>query len=212
MERLKSALTALKTTGKVFRLPLKDAEMAQKSLEAAVEVEVISKGGKLLKNGEFDRINGEVAGWLLRQERPWLLLCGRVGNGKTTVMDAVISLYTLGRFTYKGVCAGFRKVEACDIDSIARSERLDQLKECPMLAIDDLGCEAARVAVFGNEISPMTEILQKRYSGRMLTMFTTNLTPKQIGERYGERIRDRFIESAHIVVFDGESFRKGGNK
>ena len=205
-----SALTALKTTRKIFKLPLEDAETARKSLEAAVAVEVISHGGKPSKNGEFDRIIGEVAGWLLRQERPWLLLCGRVGNGKTTLMDAVISLYSLGGFTHRGVCAGFRKVEAFDIDTYAREERLRELKECPMLAIDDLGCEAARVAVFGNEVSPVTEILQSRYSGRMLTMFTTNLTPKQIGDRYGERIRDRFREAALKVEFGAESFRKGG--
>jgi len=207
---LTSALTALKTTRKTFKLPLESPEHARTAVQTAVAVEIRAHGGTPAKNAEFDRITGEIAEWLLTQRTPWIVMCGQVGNGKTTFMDAITSLYTLGGFTYKGVCAGFRKVEACDIDHLARTERIQELKECPMLAIDDLGCEAARVSVFGNEVSPVTEILQHRYTGRMLTMFTTNLTPRQIGERYGDRIADRFRESATFVRFNEASYRKGG--
>lgn len=76
-----------------------------------------------------------------------------------------------------------------------------------MLAIDDLGTEPVEVLEYGNRLNPVIDLLYKRYDEQLFTIITTNLTPKEIRERYGERIADRLNEMAFRIVFDNETYR-----
>ena len=78
----------------------------------------------------------------------------------------------------------------------------------PLLAIDDLGKEPAEVMNYGNIINPMVELIEKRYKRQLFTLATTNLTPRQIREKYGARMADRFNEMFNVVIFKSESYRK----
>lgn len=206
MAALISQLTARRTTVVRYRLPLESAEAALKSVYAAVAVEVIRRGGKPSKNPAFDAQAAQVADWLYRQDRCGLLLCGTVGNGKTTMMDAIINLYT-GQITHQGRSVGFRRLDAIELNRCT-DDRLDEIKRHPLLAIDDLGTENVSVKVYGNEISPVTEILYHRYQQQLPTVITTNLTPPQLRDRYGERVADRFREMMRFVSYENQSYRK----
>lgn len=44
---------------------------------------------------------------------------------------------------------------------------------------------------YGNVLSPMVDLLTKRYDLQLFTIVTTNLTPQEIRTNYGDRIADR---------------------
>ena len=47
-----------------------------------------------------------------------------------------------------------------------------------------------------------------RYDEQLYTIFTTNLTPAQLEEKYGRRTVDRLNEMVEKVVFENESYRR----
>ena len=75
--------------------------------------------------------------------------------------------------------------------------------------IDDLGAER-EVMSFGNS-SPMADWLQDRYSawqiGGPVTHIVTNLSPEQIGKKYGPRVLDRVQEFTTPTPLAGKSLR-----
>ena len=83
-----------------------------------------------------------------------------------------------------------------------------EAKKADVLCIDDLGLEPTEVLDFGNAINPVIEIMEHRYRQQLFTFITTNLTPKQIREKYGDRIADRFNEIMKCIVFANPTFRK----
>ena len=76
-----------------------------------------------------------------------------------------------------------------------------------MLAVDDAGIEPLEVVEYGNVVSPMVELLTKRYDEQLFTLMTTNLTPEGIRKRYGDRIANRLNEMAVVIPFKNPSYR-----
>lgn len=70
------------------------------------------------------------------------------------------------------------------------------------LIVDDLGSEKATDYVLQSWYS----IIDHRYSNCKPTIYTSNLTPKEIAERYGDRIASRLISGLSIKL-DGEDYR-----
>ena len=56
-------------------------------------------------------------------------------------------------------------------------------------------------------LNPAIDLLSARYTDQLFTVVTTNLTPKQIREHYGDRIADRFNEMFERIVFDNSTYR-----
>ena len=79
---------------------------------------------------------------------------------------------------------------------------MKEAKTCYVLAIDDIGLEPTEVLDFGNAINPVIEVLEHRYRQQLFTFITTNLTPKQIREKYGDRVADRFNEIMKCIVYE----------
>jgi DNA replication protein DnaC len=77
-----------------------------------------------------------------------------------------------------------------------------------MLAIDDLGIEPVEVMDFGNVLCPVVDLLTKRYDMQLFTIITTNLTPSEIREKYGDRIADRMNEMMVKIIFNNDTYRK----
>ena len=192
-----------------FRLPLHSEKDACNALHKSMIAETRRKGRQLDMNEDYLKQVREVAQWLYNQQTSGLLICGKVGNGKTATMDAVIALYTLGDFFDNGIKIGFKRLDALALTDIYNESRdeFQAAKRCPMLAIDDLGCENVNVQKFGNETSPITELIAYRYQEQKLTIITTNLTSDMIRERYGERIADRLKEMMTMVIFRNKSYR-----
>ncbi len=72
------------------------------------------------------------------------------------------------------------------------------------LYIDDLGFENK---VF-NQTELLGRILFERNRKGSITYVTTNLSPKQLQEKYGLRIGDRLFDMFNIIPWHGKSFRE----
>lgn len=147
-----------------------------------------------------------------------ILLCGNCGNGKTTTLNAFasVSKYLEDRFRRQCMTNGkwpetinIEKTTARRLSQIAKDENaMNEAKKVHVLCIDDIGLEPTEVLDYGNAINPVIEIMEQRYQRQLFTFVTTNLTPPQIREKYGDRIADRFNEMMRCIVYKNPTFRK----
>ena len=103
----------------------------------------------------------------------------------------------------------FTIVNAMQIVQIRKTDynKFCKLAEADILGIDDIGTEPAEVQDYGNFIYPIKELLAMRYDAQLFTVFTTNLEPKEIRQRYGDRIADRLNEMMTKVVYRNLTYR-----
>lgn len=147
-----------------------------------------------------------------------ILLCGNCGNGKTTTMNAFVSvcnylnkIQATRAFESRGEFKNWsiKSTSARRISQIAKDESLmNEAKTVTVLCIDDVGLEPTEVLDYGNAINPVIEIMEHRYRQQLFTFITTNLTPAQIREKYGDRIADRFNEIMKCIVYTNPTFRR----
>lgn len=81
------------------------------------------------------------------------------------------------------------------------------MMQTDLLGIDDLGTEPAEVQDYGNIMYPIKELLTMRYNAQLFTVFTTNLEPKDIRQRYDNRIADRLNEMMVKIVYNNKTYR-----
>jgi len=153
------------------------------------------------------------AAWLTNPDaKPGLMLYGRPGNGKTTLARAMSQLINI---LYDNAISTERKqvvsVHASQLADAARGEKdefLSMLKSTELLYIDDVGTEPSSIKVWGNEVSPLVDLLYYRYDRQLFTLITSNLIgDDDIEKRYGTRIADRFSEMFDLLGFDNGSYR-----
>lgn len=153
----------------------------------------------------------KAAKWIVGNYKPGLLLYGSVGNGKTTLVRAIIRLIgILYASSYSSERKGVATVSALELANIAKQEtgRFDTLKAAELLAIDDVGVEPSIIKVWGNEISPFVDTIYYRYDRQLFTLMTSNLSEEQLADKYGERIADRFTEMFDKIHFENKTYRK----
>ena len=143
-----------------------------------------------------------------------VMFCGNCGNGKTTMLEALRSLFlALGddHFSFiKGDFNSSMKIyDARDIVLLGKDfKEIRRIRERDLLAIDDFGKEPVEVVDYGTVLSPLVHLLEFRYGQQLFTAMSTNLTPPEIREKYGARIADRFNEMMHVIIFRGPSYRE----
>ena len=195
-----------------FKLPM-GASGITDVIEAAYKCEVESRYRQYQADTETKRNIDSVARLLADGTGKFgLLFSGTCGNGKTTMMyairDVIREISRMGALD--GQYAGKELIvkDAIDVVRTAADGDMQSIVAIPLLAIDDLGKEPAEVVNYGNIINPMVELIEKRYKRQLFTLATTNLTPRQIREKYGARMADRFNEMFNVVIFKSESYRK----
>ena len=154
----------------------------------------------------------KAAKWLTGDFKPGLLIYGGAcGTGKTTMAAAICDLVN---YLYDSAYSNERKsvyrVTAINLVK-AYSENPELYRRYvnqELLFIDDVGTEPSSIKIYGNEFSPLTELLYTRYDRMSWTILTSNLTDDQINDRYGTRIYDRLKEMVERMHFDGASYRK----
>ncbi len=136
---------------------------------------------------------------------PNLLFMGNAGLGKTHLSLAMVS-----GVVEKGYIPVYASAE--NLFSVIESEKFagegrgsyDSILNCDLLVIDDLGTEMATAftkSVFYN-------IINTRMLSRKPTIINTNLTMKQIEERYSARVSSRLIGSYDGYRFIGRDIRQ----
>ena len=145
-----------------------------------------------------------------------VMFCGTCGNGKSTLMYAFASVLNYLNRTdvfdeekRNGRKVALSIVDAKEVQNYAKDvSAFRELKGRYMLAIEDMGREATEVLDFGNVLNPVIDLLEYRYNMQGFTLVTTNLTGKEIREKYGNRIADRLNEMMEVIIFENDTYRK----
>lgn len=217
VEELTSVLSQRQTTVARFRFNL-SAQDALDLLAAAYRYEVHKRLRRFILDDNTENSLIKLSEYLTQTEPKFgIMCCGTCGNGKTTLLYAFqrtvnylqghnhFSFLDYGNQHFKAAIEIFR---AKEIAQLSRDpKQFKEVMQRPMLAIDDMGTEPAEVHDYLNINTPVADVIEYRYNHQLFTFLTTNLTGKQIEEKYGKRIADRFNEMLHVIVFKDTSYR-----
>lgn len=184
-------------------------------LHQLISDEVNKRGREVILSPELPAIENKIADWLLGTGKPWLMLCGNVGDGKTTVLNAIqrfITLYDIEKPARGGRLSEYWRMSIVQAHEYARAYvgKLDMVcyyENCDILGLDDMGAEPAETLVYGNPTYPIVDLLLARYARDKQVVITTNLKANEIRPRYGDRIADRLNEMCERVIFPISSYR-----
>lgn len=211
VEQLKSVLLQRRIMRQRFRLPM-STEQAYDCLLAATIAEVEFRHRSFYENDDAKTQLYQMADWLTSDSSKFgILLCGECGNGKSTLLKAFQQLLNFLSIPIPDGQSNYG-IQITDAKYVAHLARTDysaflRLSHKDMLGIDDLGTEPQEVMDFGNAVTPVIDMLTKRYDEQLFTIITTNLTPKQIRDHYGDRIADRLNEMVEKIVFTNGTYR-----
>ena len=194
-----------------FNLPLNEDD-AFVSLMSAIKVEVEYRHRDFVATEEQKAQVRRLSTFLTQENSKFgILLAGGCGNGKTTIIKALQSLVNVLHIPnpYTDKKYAMRIIDAKSLVATCKSNYEDwkRLMYQDLPAIDDLGTEPRDVMDYGNIINPTVDILTRRYENQLFTIISTNLTPPQISQVYGEHIADRMREMMEIIPFTNSSYR-----
>jgi len=210
VEALTRAFIQRKITKPIFRVPI-SLTQAQDLITAGYKAEVTYRHRSFVLDEETRQHIMVAAKWLIGESRSGLLLCGNYGNGKTTLLRAlrsVIALMTSDESPSEQ--RHLRLVTALDLARMSSDENLSSwqnLRNTPLLAIDDVGADASEVMKYGNTQKPVVEIICHRYEAQLPTLLSTNLAPPELRNHYGDRVADRMKEVMEKIIFTQPSYR-----
>lgn len=169
--------------------------------------EVEKRGVEFLDDNATDSRIRTAAKWMCKETKPGIMLHGRIGSGKTTLAKAMVQLirmlfddYRLGDNRISVVCGS-----TMDLSKAATSDNdidYNRYKYAKFLYLDDVGSEPSpTVKSWGNEISPIMELIYYRYDAMKPTIITSNLSLAQMRQFYGDRVGDRMLEMFNGIEF-----------
>ena len=135
-----------------------------------------------------------------------LLLLGQVGTGKSSIAGSLAT--TLGapvHASFWPVADMLSKMQDefnQTIDGYTVRQKIDRRDA---LVLDDLGTELPTAW----QTKALTDLVAHRYDNGLTLIATTNLTPKMLGERLGERTVSRLHEMCELVQVTGTDRRRG---
>lgn len=193
---------------RVFKIGLKENQLTD-LLYRCYRYEVALRGRSYVEMEDIMTVFQTISA-LLTGDSPHFgfILAGGVGRGKTTVLKALQR--AINSLTYHGYLendTALRMVGAKTVQKESNMQRFKSLCYEPLLAIDDLGNEATEQVSYGQVTTPIIDLLEYRYDKQLFTCFSTNLTPAERRNRYGERIADRCREMCVNIVFKNGSYR-----
>lgn len=194
-------------------------------LTAAYRVQVNLRNREfILDENTLSALNQLAAAITLPKPRFGIMCCGTCGNGKTTLMyafrSAVLYLHDKHHFGFLNedyyFSRPFKILTAREILQMATDyDKFQELKESPLLGIDDLGAEPLEKRDFGDVTTPLVDLLEYRYNNQLFTFITTNLIGSSddrnietIRTKYKARIADRFNEMLHVIPFKNITYRR----
>ena len=160
---------------------------------------VKSRGVKFVLDESTEQKIEKVVKWMIESPKRGLLLCGTLGNGKTSMLRALKYMF--------GSHAVYMEAQAA-YDHFRQNQSIPFVSPKDILLIDDLGVEPSSYNDFGNIRYPLAELLMSRYKTNSTTIIATNCTFEQIGETYGDRLQDRMREMYVMIKYLEPSYRK----
>ena len=212
VEELKYRLLQQRITNTRFKLPM-SFDDAKVYLLAAYQAEVERRHRVFERNEDLDAQLNLIANYVTGGSKKFgLMFCGLCGNGKTTWAKA-LQLLASGlnlKNPINNLYYVFPLWNAKDLAMRSKGNYNDwrNVMRYQLMIVDDLGTEPREVMEFGNVYTPLIDLISTRYEEQLYTIFTTNLTPAQLEEKYGRRIVDRLNEMVEKVVFENESYRR----
>ena len=182
-------------------------------LLAAYQAEVERRHRVFERNEHFDAQLNLITKYLTGGSKKFgLMFCGLCGNGKTTWAKA-LQLLVSGLNLKNPINNLYYVFPLCNAKDLAMRSKGNyndwrNVMRYQLMIVDDLGTEPREVMEFGNVYTPLIDLISTRYEEQLFTIFTTNLTPAQLEEKYGKRIVDRLNEMVEKVVFENESYRR----
>ena len=181
-----ASLTDSREEASSMLLALYGAEVAQRDMKFRPDEATLSKVERVVK-------------WMYDSKKRGLILCGTLGNGKTTMLRAIKKFFRHNILYF----------EAQEIFSqVKQTQEYPYIDPKYILLIDDLGVEPQSYNDFGEIRHPLAELLILRYKQNSPTIIATNCTIEQIGERYGDRLQDRIREMYAIIIYKEPSYRR----
>lgn len=175
------------------------------------------------------RVAAFLEGWFTNPDRRHrgLMLIGGVGNGKTTMLQAVAD-YIGEVYDASTSYVSRPELRPCiwKAQSIAselahgHDSLFADIKRARVLMVDDFGAEPTEVVSFGMPLCPMADVLDYRYDNMLPTFISSNLTltdlfgctdkttGKRVAGKYPDtRLLDRAREVFEVITFEGGSYR-----
>jgi DNA replication protein DnaC len=137
----------------------------------------------------------------------WLVLLGGYGVGKTHLAAAIASHnLDLGKpamFVVVPDLLDYLRASFSPNSEIGLDERLDAIRETPLLILDDLG--AHHSTPWAQE--KLYQIINHRYNARLATVVTTNQRLEEIDPRISSRLVDNDV--SELIEIQAPDFRGG---
>lgn len=200
-----------KVTETRFRITNYDEKIIAEMLMMFYQQEVAKRRVQYISDAITKEKVEKAAKWLTGNYKVGLLLYGTVGSGKSTLARAICNL--IGTLYHSSFSLERKSIYRASALELAKNIADDpaffnKIKNVEMLFVDDIGTEPASVKSWGNELSPVTELIYARYDRQLFTLATSNLRESDFSERYGERIADRLDEMFERIHYSNKSYRK----
>lgn len=135
--------------------------------------------------------------WMNDNKGRGLLMTGRCGTGKSLIGKHILPL--LMQDACRKVVSIFNAQEL--------NTKIDEILKLHIICIDDVGTEELSKS-YGNVRCTFSELCDAAEQKGKLLIITTNLTAKELEEKYGERTLDRLKAITKFVPFVGKSLRR----
>lgn len=132
-----------------------------------------------------------------------LLMHGSVGTGKTFASACIANYLMKNGKTVLVMNLGLYLIKLKKEWDEAESNVLEYVKNCDLLVIDDFGVEKISEFVRDKAFA----LIDTRYRAEKPLIITTNLSLKDIEEKFGSRIADRLQEMCYQLRVEGQSKR-----
>ena len=181
-----------------MRLP-ESRETTEYKLLGLYGAEVTYRGMEFLPDRQTIEKIEKIVKWMYDSRKRGLLLCGTLGNGKTTMLRSLMKF-----FEHKAVYFEAQSL----YNNFKQYQTFPEISPKDVLLIDDLGVEPSTYNDFGEVRYPLAEFLSIRYKHNLPTIIATNCTFEQLGKRYGDRLQDRMKEMYAMISYKEPSYRK----
>jgi DNA replication protein DnaC len=165
----------------------------------------LSEGARFTLRVAYDR-SLEFA----HQPEGWLVLMGGYGCGKTHLAAAIanyrLSLGHAVLFVVVPDLLDYLRATFAPSSDVALDERLDAIREIPLLVLDDLG--AHNSTPWAQE--KLFQILNHRYNGRLPTVITSNQRLEELDPRITSRLVD--LDLSQVSEIEARDFRASGQE